>query len=315
MASRFEEIDLARVRTVSVRERGSKVSVRDFGEPVKGGRAFARWKASLPRQLATERLETLARAIRRAAAGRKGEIVWMIGAHVVKCGLSRYLIELMRKGYVTAIAMNGAAAIHDFEIASFGETSEDVPENLARGVFGFARETADGCFAAVAKGRAEGWGLGESFGRSLGESKAPNRGYSILAAASAFDIPATVHVAIGTDIVHQHPGFDGAAWGELTARDFRILAARVEHLGREGGVALNVGSAVILPEVFLKAFSVARNLGAPFDRLTTCNMDMAQHYRPRENVIERPSAFGGSGISITGHHEIMIPLLYSHLLS
>ncbi len=315
MPSRFEEIDLSRVRTVSVRERGSKVAVRDFGDPVKGGRAFARWKESLPRQLAAERLETLARAIRRAAAGRKGEIVWMIGAHVVKCGLSRYLIELMRKGYVTALAMNGAAAIHDFEIASFGETSEDVPESLARGIFGFARETADGCFAAVSKGRAEGWGLGESLGRSLGESKAPNRESSVLAAASLFGIPATVHVAIGTDIVHQHPGFDGAAWGELSARDFRILAARIESLGRQGGVALNVGSAVILPEVFLKAFSVARNLGASFDRLTTCNMDMAQHYRPRENVLERPNAFGGTGISITGHHEIMIPLLYSHLLS
>jgi hypothetical protein len=315
MASRFDEIDLSRVRTVSIRERGSKVTVRDFGDPVKGGRAFARWKESLPKQLAARRLDTLAHAIRRAAAGRKGEIVWMIGAHVVKCGLSRYIIELMRKGYVTAIAMNGAAAIHDFEIASFGETSEDVRENLGRGIFGFARETAEGCFAAISRGRPEGWGLGESLGRSLQEAKAPNRECSVLAAASFFGIPATVHVAIGTDIVHQHPGFDGAAWGELSARDFRILAARVERLGREGGVALNVGSAVILPEVFLKAFSVARNLGAPFDRLTTCNMDMTLHYRPRENVIERPNAFGGSGISITGHHEIMIPLLYSHLLS
>ncbi len=315
MASRFDEIDLTRVRTVSIRERGSKVTVRDFGVPVKGGRAFARWKESLPKQFAARRLDTLAHAIRMAAAGRKGEIVWMIGAHVVKCGLSRYLIELMRKGYVTAIAMNGAAAIHDFEIASFGETSEDVSENLERGIFGFASETAEGCFAAISRGRPEGWGLGESLGRSLQEAKAPNRECSILAAASLFGIPATVHVAIGTDIVHQHPGFDGAAWGELSARDFRILAARVERLGRDGGVALNIGSAVILPEVFLKAFSVARNLGAPFDRLTTCNMDMTQHYRPRENVIERPTAFGGSGISITGHHEIMIPLLYSHLLS
>jgi hypothetical protein len=315
MASRFEEIDLTRVKTVSVRERGSKVTVRDFGEPVKGGHAFARWKDSLPRQLAAGRLEAVARAIRHAASGRKGEIVWMIGAHVVKCGLSRYLIELMRKGYVTAIAMNGAAAIHDFEIASFGETSEDVRENLERGIFGFAGETAAGCFAAVAKGRAEGLGLGESLGLSLGEAKAPNRELSVLAAAGRFGIPATVHVAIGTDIVHQHPGFDGAAWGELSARDFRILACRVERLGREGGVVLNIGSAVVLPEVFLKAFSIARNLGAPFDRLTTCNMDMVQHYRPRENVVERPSAFGGTGISITGHHEIMIPLLYSYLLS
>jgi hypothetical protein len=315
VASDFEEMDLSRVKTISLRERGSTVTLRDFGDPVKGGHAFARWSESLPGQLAVKRLEELTRAIRRAAAGSEGEIVWMIGAHVVKCGLSRYLIELMRKRYITAIAMNGAAAIHDFEIASFGETSEDVPRNLERGVFGFARETAEGCFAAVSKGRAEGRGLGESIGRSLNDAKAPNREHSILAEASRFGVPATVHVAIGTDIIHQHPGFDGATWGELSARDFRILAARVERLGRGGGVVLNIGSAVILPEVFLKAFSVARNLGAPFDRLTACNMDMIQHYRSRENVLTRPTGFGGTAISITGHHEIMIPLLYSFLLS
>lgn len=315
MASDFEEVDLSRVRTISIRERGSKVTLRDFGDPVKGGRAFARWRQSIPEQLAVKGLEDLVAAMRRAAAGRNGEILWMIGAHVIKCGLSRYVIELMRKGYVTAIAMNGAAAIHDFEIASFGETSEDVPKNLERGIFGFAKETAEGCFAAISKGKEEGRGLGEAIGRSLRDAKAPNRGYSVLAAASQFGIPATVHIAIGTDIIHQHPGFDGASWGELSSRDFRIFAARVDRLGRVGGVALNVGSAVILPEVFLKAFSIARNLGAPFDGLTTCNMDMTQHYRARENVLARPTGFGGAGIAITGHHEIMIPLLYSFLLS
>lgn len=315
MASDFEEIDLSRVRTVPIAERGSVVSVERFGDPVKGGRAFAKWRASLPDEIAARGLDELARAIRRAAAAKDREIVWMIGAHVVKCGLSRYLVELMRKGFVTAIAMNGAAAIHDFEIASFGETSEDVAANLGRGVFGFARETADGCFAAVARGRAEGRGLGESIGRHLVDERAPHRDASVLAGARRFGIPATVHVAIGTDVLHQHPGFDGAAWGELSARDFRILAARVERLGRGGGVALNVGSAVILPEVFLKAVSVARNLGAPFDALTTANLDMIQHYRPRTNVLARPSGFGGSGIAITGHHEILIPLLYSYLLS
>ena len=315
MASDFEEMDLSRIRTISVRQRGSKVTLRDFGDPVKGGHAFTRWREALPCQLAVKRLDELARAMRRAAAGSGCEIVWMIGAHVIKCGLSRYLIELMRKGYLTTIAMNGAAAIHDFEIASFGETSEDVPKSLERGIFGFARETAEGCFAAVSRGRAEAWGLGEAIGRSLDDGKAPNREYSILAAARRFGIPATVHVAVGTDIIHQHPGFDGAAWGDLSARDFRIFAARVERLGRAGGVVLNVGSAVILPEVFLKAFSVARNLGAPFDRLTACNMDMTQHYRPLENVLTRPAAFGGAQIAITGHHEIMVPLLYSFLLS
>jgi len=314
VASDFEEIDLSRIKTVSIRERGSKVGLREFGDTVKGAHAFARWRESLPGQLAVQRLEELTAAIRHAAAG-EGEIVWMIGAHVIKCGLSRYLIELMKKGYITAIAMNGAAAIHDFEIASFGETSEDVPGNLERGIFGFARETAEGCFAAVSKGRGEGWGLGESIGRSLGGAEIPNRRFSILAAARHFGIPATVHVAVGTDIIHQHPGFDGAAWGELSARDFRILAARIERLGRAGGVVLNIGSAVILPEVFLKAFSIARNLGAPFDRLTACNMDMMQHYRARENVLVRPTGFGGAAIAITGHHEIMVPLLYSFLMS
>jgi hypothetical protein len=315
VASDFEEIDLSRVKTISIRERGSKVTVRDFGDPVKGGKAFARWAESLPDQLAVKRLRELGLAMRRAASGKDREIVWMIGAHVIKCGLSRYVIELMNKGYVTTVAMNGAAAIHDFEIALFGKTSEDVPQNLDRGVFGFARETADGCFAAVSKGRARGWGLGEAIGQYVREADAPSRDWSILAEANRHGIPATVHVAIGTDIVHQHPGFDGAAWGELSARDFRIFAARVERLGLCGGVVLNVGSAVILPEVFLKAFSIARNLGAPFDRLTACNMDMAQHYRPRENVLDRPTAFGGASIAITGHHEIMIPLLYSFLLS
>jgi hypothetical protein len=315
VASEFEEIDLSRVKTISIDERGSKVSVRDFGDPVKGGKAFTRWAESLPDQLAVKRLRELAHAMRQAASGRDREIIWMIGAHVIKCGLSRYIIELMKKGYVTALAMNGAAAIHDYEIAAFGETSEDVSQNLARGVFGLARETAEGCFAAVSTGRTHGWGLGEAMGKYVRDMKTSTGDWSLLGEANRRGIAATVHVAIGTDIVHQHAGFDGAAWGELSARDFRILANRVERLGTRGGVVLNVGSAVILPEVFLKAFSIARNLGAPFSQLTACNMDMAQHYRPRENVLERPTAFGGTSIAITGHHEIMIPLLYSFLLS
>jgi hypothetical protein len=315
VASNYEEIDLTRIRTVSIRERGSTVTIDDFGDPVKGGRAFSRWRKSLPHQLGVRRLGELAAAMRRAASRKEHELVWMLGAHVVKCGLSRYIVELMRKGYVTSVAMNGAGAIHDFEIGAFGETSEDVRSNLRAGVFGFSRETAEGCFEAVAAGQRDGLGLGESFGRSLMENRALHHEYSILAAAYRFGVPATVHVAFGTDIVHQHPGFDGARWGELTARDFRIFARRIERLGHAGGVVLNVGSAVILPEVFLKAFSVARNLGAPFDRLTACNMDMIQHYRPRENVLERPTSFGGSALAITGHHEVLIPLLYSFLFS
>jgi len=315
VASNYEEIDLSRVRTISVRERSSKITVKEFGEPVKGGKALARWRASLPDQLGARSLKELASSIRHAAGGKDHEIVWMMGAHVIKCGLSRYIIELMRKGYVTSLALNGAGAIHDFEIASFGETSEDVRAGLERGVFGFTAETAEGCFAAVSVGRSQGLGLGESLGRWLLEKRAPHREWSILSEAYRFGVPVTVHVAIGTDTLHQHPGFDGACWGELTSRDFRIFAKRVDSLGRAGGVALNIGSAVILPEVFLKAFSVARNLGAPFGRLTVCNIDMIQHYRPRENVLDRPASFGGKALAITGPHEVLIPLLYSFLLS
>ena len=315
MSDRYEEIDLDRITTLPVAERGSKVTVESFGDPQKGGKSFRRWLDALPDHLAADRVRRLATSMRRAKSAKDREFVWMIGAHVVKCGLSRYIIELMKKGYVTVLAMNGAAAIHDFEIASFGETSEDVAANLARGVFGFSRETSAGMNDAAAEGVARGLGLGEAIGGYLRKGGRPNTSYSILAEAHRLGIPATVHVAIGTDILVQHPGYDGAVWGELSARDFRIFAARVEGLGVRGGVALNVGSAVIMPEVFLKAFSVARNLGASFEKITTCNLDMIQHYRPIENVLKRPSQFGGESISITGHHEILVPLLYSALLS
>ncbi len=313
--SDFEEMDLSRVRTNSIRERGSVVTIRDFGDPASIAGAASPAGAAPLSDEAARGIETLARSIRESAAAGDREIVWMMGAHVVKCGLSRYVIDLLRRGCVTAVAMNGAAAIHDFEIAAFGETSEDVARNLDRGVFGFARETAEGCFEAVRRGREEGRGLGESLGRALDGGPAPHAAYSILAAASRLGVPVTVHVAIGTDIIHQHPSFDGAAWGELSARDFRIFAARVERLGRAGGVAVNAGSAVICPEVFLKAFSVARNLGAPFDRLVTANLDMIQHYRPRTNVLARPSGFGGLSVAITGRHEAVIPLLHSLVVS
>ncbi len=315
MSDRYEELDLGRVTPVPISERGSKVKIDSFGDPRKGGKAFRKWMEALPDGLAADRIRSLAVSMRRAKSAKNREFVWMIGAHVVKCGLSLYLIELMKKGYVTVLSMNGAAAIHDFEIACFGETSEDVAENLAKGIFGFSRETSDGMNAAVAAGAGGSSGLGEALGAYLVKESSPNRSYSILAEAYRLGIPATVHIAIGTDILVQHPAFDGALWGGLSARDFRIFAARMEKLGRSGGVALNVGSAVIMPEVFLKAFSVARNLGASFDKITTCNLDMIQHYRPLENVLRRPSQFGGESISITGHHEILIPLLYSALFT
>lgn len=315
MRNRYEEIDLDRVKTLPVAERGSKVRFESFGDPQKGGKSFKKWLDALPDHLAADRVKRLSASLRRAKSAKDREFVWMIGAHVVKCGLSRYFIELMKKGYVTVLAMNGAAAIHDFEIACFGETSEDVAANLAKGIFGFSRETSDGMNRAAAEGIAGGLGLGEAIGAYLHKGNEPNLSYSILSEAYRLGIPATVHVAIGTDILVQHPGYDGAVWGELSAKDFRIFAARIEQLGIRGGVALNVGSAVIMPEVFLKAISVARNLGASFEKITTCNIDMIQHYRPLENVLRRPSQFGGESISITGHHEILIPLLYSALFS
>jgi len=315
MTGKYDEIDLSRVRTVPLSERGSKVSIGDFGAPVKGGKAFRRWFDSLPDLLAVRRMRKLVLALRRAASARESEAVWMCGAHVIKCGLSRYLEGMMKKGYITAMALNGAGLIHDTEIAFFGATSEDVAENLEKGIFGFGQETAELLFEAVETGRSEGLGLGEAAGRMIVERGAPNSRHSVLASAWRLDVPVTVHVGIGTDIVNQHRGFDGSAWGELSARDFRILAEKVRRLGFEGGVAVNAGSAVILPEVFLKAVSIARNLGAPFDRLTTCNLDMISHYRPSENVLSRPTAFGGDSISITGHHEILIPLIFSALNS
>jgi len=315
MSEKYREIDLTSVRRISIEERRSKVSIDDLGTPVKGGKTFARWFKSLPRQLAALEMRELVTAMRRCLSSKEKEIIWMSGAHVVKCGLSLYLIELMRKGYITALAVNAAFTIHDLELAFFGETSEDVPEGLKSGTFGFTRETAEHFERILEDGVKAGRGLGESIGRYILKGDARYKDSSVLAQAYRFEVPVTVHVAIGTDILVEHPSFDGAAWGELSARDFKIFASVVEKLGREGGVVLNVGSAVILPEVFLKAFSVARNLGADFSKLVACNMDMIQHYRPGENVLKRPTDFGGKSIRITGHHEILIPLLYSALLS
>ncbi|MBN2071301.1 MAG: hypothetical protein JW814_07590 [Candidatus Krumholzibacteriota bacterium] len=315
MTSKYNEIDLSRVRTVSISERESKVSVDDYGEPVKGGKALRHWIDSLPDQLAAKRFRKLVLAFRRAKAAKKKEMIWMIGAHVIKCGLPPYLISLMKKGYITALAANGAVAIHDLEIAFFGKTSEDVAANLETGTFGFCAETAGMLFEAVEAGSDDKLGLGESIGRYITTAKAPYAAKSILAQAYRADIPVTMHISIGTDIVAQHPGYDGGKWGELSARDFRIFGQRVHNLGHSTGVVLNIGSAVILPEVFLKAYSAARNLGAPFERLTTANIDMIQHYRPGENLLRRPAGLGAEAISLTGHHEVMIPLLYSALMS
>ena len=251
--------------------------------------------------------------VARAARARRPVVV-MCGGHVVKVGVPPCLIALMERGIVTHLALNGAAALHDVEIARMGRTSEDVEANLHAGTFGMVDETGDFMNAAVVEGQRRGEGLGECWGRALDEANAPHASVSLLAAAWRLEIPATVHVAIGTDTIHHHPACDGAALGETSLRDFRIFAATLAEA--RGAVVLNIGSAVLLPEVFLKALAVARNLGADLSDLTTANFDQIQHYRPRVNVIERPTRGpGGKGYALTGHHEIMIPLLTAGVLA
>jgi hypothetical protein len=234
----------------------------------------------------------------------------MLGGHVVKTGLTPLLLELMQRGVVTHVAMNGSAAIHDYEVACFGATSEDVAAGLRDGTFGMAEETGRGINEAVVRGRHAGVGMGEAIGRALATERAlAHPELSILLGCTRLGIPATVHAALGAEIIHQHPAVDGAAIGETSLRDFRRLAASLPRL-HEGGVVLNIGSAVIMPEVFLKALTIARNLndGRPFD-FTTVDLDMQRHYRPRVNVVQRPVLAGGAGYEITGHHEIMVPML------
>jgi len=272
------------------------------------------WLDSLPHILAAENLRAVVAAIERARAKGK-PIIWGIGGHVIKCGLAPILIDLMRRGYLTAAAMNGAAMIHDFEIGLVGATSEDVPAVLGRGKFGMAEETGRIINETIAAGDREELGIGEAVGRFLAKrQQARFRRFSVLAQAYTLRIPATVHVAIGTDITHNHPAIDPRALGAATHRDFLLLASLVKSLDR-GGVYLNVGSAALLPEVFLKCLSLAANLGHAPRGITTVNMDFIQHYRPMQNVVLRPTAGTGNGrdrshgYSLTGHHEVMLPLL------
>jgi hypothetical protein len=308
--TRFREADLSRIRTQPVGERPSKVRVEDFARPVTP--AMGDILDAFPAILAGEGFRRAVSATAAAAAARR-PVLAMIGGHVIKTGCSPLLIQLMEAGGITALAMNGAAAIHDWEIARHGATSEDVEAALGSGTFGMAAETSAGMNAVTVRAAATKAGLGEALGAALEDEPAPHRGVSVLAAAHRLGIPATVHVALGTDILHQHRTADGAAIGDASLRDFRILAGVLERF--TGGVALNVGSAVILPEVFLKAFSVAANLGADLTGITTVSFDFMRHYRPRVNVVERPTAGNrGTGIEITGHHEILLPLFAAGVL-
>jgi hypothetical protein len=288
------------------------MGLSDFARPHARGGSVAAFLETLPRLLGAESLRRLVEQVRRAR-GLGKPIVWGLGAHVLKVGLSRVLIDLMERRLVSGLAMNGAGIVHDFELAVAGQTSEEVAEGLGSGQFGMARETGEEINRAIVEGDREGLGLGAALGRYLEARRPPHLDVSLLAAARRLRVPATVHVAVGTDIVHMHPACDPGALGRATHLDFRILAGEVARMGG-GGVYLNVGSAVLLPEVFLKAVTLARNLGHELSDFTTANLDFIQSYRPVTNVVQRPTEGVGRGYSLTGHHEILVPLLAAALV-
>jgi hypothetical protein len=307
----YDEFDLSGVKTYPLRSRQSKVSLAQFATPYTAGSGLQGLLSTLPGLLAAKDFKDVVNAI--ATAKRDGKaIIWGLGAHVLKTGLSPVLVDLMERGFISAIATNGAGIIHDFEIALAGSTSEDVDATLGPGTFGMAEETGTQLNAAIKVGVLHGLGIGQSVGKFLHESKATFAPISLAATAWRLQIPVTVHVAIGTDIIHMHPQASGAAIGEASLRDFKYFVSCVSKL--EGGVYLNCGSAVILPEVFLKAVAIARNEGTSLDGLTTVNLDFLRHYRPLTNVVTRPTAGTGTGYSLTGHHELLIPLLAAALV-
>jgi hypothetical protein len=302
----YEEFDLSSVRTYPLASRKSKANAADFATVYRRGSGVAGLIASLPNILAAADFRAVVAAIAAARAAKRG-IVWGLGAHVLKTGLSPILVDLMERGFVSAIATNGAGIIHDFELALSGATSEEVDEALGPGKFGMAEETGRLLNAAINVGVHRGLGIGQAVGEYLISENPPHAGLSVVAAAARLEIPVTVHVGVGTDIIHMHPAASGAALGEGSLRDFRYFASNIARLA--GGVYLNCGSAVILPEVFLKAVALARNRGVALDGLTTVNLDFVRLYRPHTNVVSRPVAGIGKGYSLVGHHEIMIPLL------
>jgi hypothetical protein len=311
---RIQPLDLSGLKTIPIAERGGKVRTADFAAPYSKGSGIAGWIDSLPKILAADSFRTTVNALVQARAAGK-PILWGMGGHVIKCGLAPVLADLMRRGFATAFVMNGSAAIHDFEIAIAGQTSEDVEAVLPDGRFGAAEETGREMNEAIASAARDSVGMGEALGARLLRIADPAWApYSLLYQAYQHGIPVTVHVAVGTDTPHTHPAADAAAIGVGTHRDFRLFCSLVAEMNG-GGVYLNVGSAVVLPEVFLKAISTVRNLGAPLAEFTTINLDFLQHYRPKVNVVERPHAkAGGRGIALTGHHELMVPLLAAALI-
>ena len=307
----YEEFDLSGVRTYPLASRRSKANAPDFATPFRAGSGVRGLLDALPNMLAAADFKAVVAALRSARDTDRG-IIWGLGAHVLKTGLSPVLVDLMERGFVSAIATSGAGVIHDFELALSGGTSEDVDEALGPGRFGMAEETGTLLNAAISDGVARGLGLGQSVCRYLAAARPPHAPISVLATAARLEIPVTVHVAIGTDIIHMHPAASGAAIGEGSLRDFRYFVSNVARLAH--GAYLNCGSAVVLPEVFLKAVALARNQGCSLDGLTTVNLDFVRHYRPQTNVVSRPVAGTGKGYSLVGHHEIMIPLLAAALI-
>jgi hypothetical protein len=303
---KIKPIDLSSLKTYPLASRKSKVDRTDFARPFKPQGSLKDFLEQLPNILAAKDLKSVVSAIAAAHKGGKN-VVAAMGAHVIKAGLNPVVIDMMERGIITAVAMNGAGIVHDLELAMIGRTSEEVLEGLEHGAFGMAQETADFLNRAMSKAGMEDLGLGQAVGQVIIEEDLPFGKESIFAAAVRLGIPATVHVAIGTDIIHIHPGFDPEAAGKATHLDFRIFSSVVAEL--EGGVYMNIGSAVIMPEVFLKALTLVRNMGHKVERFTAVNMDFIRHYRSTTNVVERPTSMGGAGYTIVGHHEIMFPLL------
>jgi len=313
-AYRYKPIDVQGIRTRSIHKREAKVHIQDFAKTYEKGRGVSGLLRSFPEILAGREFRKLIIALRQAR--EKGRaIIWGLGGHVVKCGLGAVLVDLMERGFVTMFALNGSAAIHDFEVALAGSTSEEVERELLDGDFGMSEETGEWMNQAIRAGTDAGIGIGEALGLYMNEhaDRFPHSRFSLLKNSYSAGIPVTVHVAIGTDTIHNHPDASGSALGQGSLQDFRLLTSVLRDL-HGGGVYLNCGSAVVLPEVFLKAFSLVRNLGHPLEDFTTANLDFLQHYRPTQNVLRRPVLKSGQGIALTGHHELMLPLLAAVLI-
>jgi hypothetical protein len=307
----FSPLDFSKIKTYPIQRRANKVSQESLAKVYKKGDSFAKFYDSLPHILVANDFRNLVKAV--VQANRDGKpVIFAMGAHPIKCGLNPIFIDLMQRGIVNALMLNGAGGIHDFELAYQGETSEDVLKGLEDGSFGMIDETGRLMNQAFQEGDRKGWGAGKALGYFIQNSQFSHTSLSLLATAEKQEIPTTLHIAIGTDIIHQHPTTQGAVLGKVTYRDFQTLAAVVAQL--EGGVFINFGSTVIIPEVFLKALTVARNLGHKVEKFTTATFDMKHHYRPAQNVVSRPVSLGGKGYYIVGHHEIMIPLLAAAIL-